>query len=394
MRRFARNKLRELERSVLDLHTEYLLTMPLSAPALQALPAYLETSGNEKRILEYLNRDYFATLLTKARAFAPLTRNARLGAATAKKLSAHGDAIRFTLFSNIFQSLATFRTRRAEIEALIAMDAYSTAIAAASAATLPEDRLHLFSLIARLKKEAGTEPEAALLDELQQTFRQLTPENVHPDKAMEIAADLLPVSPELAISLVEGTTKAGLGENALDTALVFLTIGAAIRDKEGRARHALDAVKERISDEKAQGLIGMLTEFLSPVSASALISKLGRLERAGDKAFLIRHWCVRNAQRDDALEVVQYGLDMALGATAYSANAAYYRDLARSLSAASDVELASKLVRLFDGQDSIIRATGPTEDYVQLQLLLAEADYSASLLNRTQFIGNIKVGNF
>jgi hypothetical protein len=79
MRRFARNKLRELERSVLDLHTEYLLTMPLSAPALQALPAYLETSGNEKRVLGYLNRDYFATLLTKARAFAPLTRNAQRG---------------------------------------------------------------------------------------------------------------------------------------------------------------------------------------------------------------------------------------------------------------------------------------------------------------------------
>jgi hypothetical protein len=124
MRRFARNKLRELERSVLDLHTEYLLTMPLSAPALQALPAYLETSGNEKRILEYLSRDYFDVLLTKARAFAPLTRSAQLGATTAKKLGAYRDAIRFTLFANIFQALATFRTHRTEIEALMVMDGH------------------------------------------------------------------------------------------------------------------------------------------------------------------------------------------------------------------------------------------------------------------------------
>ena len=209
------------------------------------------------------------------------------------------------------------------------------------------------------------EPEAALLDELQQAFQQVTAENVHPDKAMEIAADLLPVSPELAISLVEGAAKAGHGENALDAAFASLTIKAAMRDKEGRARHVLDVVKERIIDEKEQGLIGTLTEFLSPVSASAFITKLGRLERAGDKAFLIGHWCVRNAQRDDALEVVQYGLDMALGSTAYSANAGYYRDLARPLPAARDIERASKLVRLFDGQDSIMRATGPTKDYVR-----------------------------
>lgn len=378
IRQFARNKLRELERSVLDLHTEYLLTMPLSAPALQALPAYLEASGNEKRILEYLNQDYFVTLLTKARAFAPLTKSARLGAATAKKLGAHRDAIRFTLFSNILQGLATFRTRHAEIEALIAMDVYPAAIAAASLATLPEDRLQLFSLIARLKKEAGMEPEAALLDELQQTFREVTPGNVHPDKAMEIAADLLPVNPELAISLVEGAAKAGLGENALDAAIASLTIRAAMRDTEGRTHGMLGAVKERITDEKTQGLVGVLTEFLSPVSASALISELGRLERAGDKALLLRHWCVRHAQRDDALEAVQYGLDMALGSTAYSANAAYYRDLARPLQAASDIELASKLVRLFDGQDPILRTIGPTEDYVQLQLLLAAADHKRS----------------
>ncbi|MGH8480187.1 MAG: hypothetical protein ACREXK_11575 [Gammaproteobacteria bacterium] len=120
--------------------------MPLSAPALQALPAYLEASGNEKRILECLTRDYFDALLTKARAFAPLTRSARLGAATAKKLGAHRDALRFTLFSNIFQGLATFRTNHAEIEALMAMDVYPAAIAAASRATLPEDRLHLTSI--------------------------------------------------------------------------------------------------------------------------------------------------------------------------------------------------------------------------------------------------------
>ena len=76
-------------------------------------------------------------------------------------------------------------------------------------------------------------------------------------------------------------------------------------------------------------------------------------------------------EREDALDVVEYALRLAIRTTEYAPNARVLRELATPLAYASEGQRLRKLVGSFDSQKDAIEQLGPTEDYVRLQLLLA-----------------------
>jgi len=89
---------------------------------------------------------------------------------------------------------------------------------------------------------------------------------------------------------------------------------------------------------------------------------------------LLGQWALDNREREDAAEVVEFALKLAIRTTAYAPNARILRELATPLPFISDESVVRSLSRSFDSQKGAIEHLGPTEDFVRLTLLLAQAE--------------------
>jgi hypothetical protein len=199
-------------------------------------------------------------------------------------------------------------------------------------------------------------------------------------KALQIASNLVQRLPEVAIELVERSAQALPGENKLDWAYVSLSLEAtkAVTDKGFKIQSdAAEAIRSRIKDPKASAT----ALFAKRCSADEIIEDAERLQKNGDRIFLIQHWIKVNKHQSDVARAIRYALDLIIRTTAYTPTARTLRDLAFPLPLLGASDEARKLISEFDIQKETVRHTGPTDDFFDLQLLIAESEshFSADL---------------
>lgn len=120
-----------------------------------------------------------------------------------------------------------------------------------------------------------------------------------------------------------------------------------------------------------------------PSCLTVTFTEVNNLESVGDRIFLLREWCTHTRTPEKAAEIIDYAVHLAIRTTAYSPTAKDFRDLALPLPKII-VEQIPALITAFDIQREAARRIGPTQDYVQLQLLLAEAEGRVSQRNAGQ----------
>jgi hypothetical protein len=79
------------------------------------------------------------------------------------------------------------------------------------------------------------------------------------------------------------------------------------------------------------------------------------LDSATERLYLLRQWVRQNREREDALDVVEFGLQTIISATDYAPNARVYRELALALPHATDLtrvrELALQRLNAPEGRE-------------------------------------------
>jgi hypothetical protein len=396
-RRFAASRLRDRKADVSDLLIDHLLKEPHSDEALESLPGYLEESGRFEDLLGYLSPENFTKIIERGQSLAPMQDKAAIGLRAARHLRRDADLLRFSMQGSAIRELDGAQVWRSEIEALMALDDYDSAIALAQATLLKEDRLHLLAIIARAQRERGLSPEPGLLENIAQLYSQVEPAALG-DKAVEIAADLIYSDPDRAIELVERSTGAEPGENRLDWALAKLSLATLRPIAElPRAPDILEDIRSRIRDPKARYVSATASMLLGKTSAAEVIGEAERIAGTSNRLLLLRQWCVANRRREDAAQVMDYALKLALRATEYSANARVFRELAEPLPFVADEKVAGQFVGRFDSQQANLDRLGPTEDYVRLQLLLARTECARGteacrnrIVNLYYYIGGLR----
>ena len=283
-----------------------------------------------------------------------------------------GDLLRLGLEGSALREMSTAQVSRSELEALVTIGRGSQALALATNCPLREDRLHMLAVVARSEKERGTPLGDDVLDQIRQLHSQIDPKSLS-TKAIDIAADLFPCCPDLAIGLVENGFNRQANENELDIAYVRLSIATAIRGSpESHDHDDLEKIRARIKNPRLRSF----TESLPGVahSATELISEVNSFETATDKLHMIRQWILEHSTRDDAIDVSEYGLNVLVQATAYAPNMRVLRELSTPLIHTKSVVRARPLVKSFDGQASTVDEQGPTDEVVRLQLNLSVAE--------------------
>ena len=311
-------------------------------------------------------------MLERSESFTPLKRQLETGIETAAQLRRDGELLRFGLESSAIREIETAQVSRAEIEALVVTDQVSQALSLAANCPLREDRLHLLGVIARCKKEKGAPLRDEIISQVRQLHGQIDAKSLG-DKAIDIAADLFPCFPDIAVNLIEQSSSADGDENDLDIAYVRLSVATAVRQAAATDdQDDLDVIRKRISNPRLRSFTSALSGRVQ--SAAEVIAEAQRLETASDKLYLLRKWTIEHSDREDAAEVAEFGLRTVIEATGYAPNARVIRELSTPLLHTKDLERARTLVRSFDGQRPTVEDQGPTEEVVRLQLNLAVAE--------------------
>ena len=372
-RRYAAKQLSDYQEEVNNLLIDYLLKDAESDATLTDLPNYYEQAGRFEELLNYLTPEHLTKVLARSQSLNPVRRRANLGLVTARKMNRNEDLIRFSMQNSVITDLDGAEVWRSEIEARMSLKDYDAALALAQSSDLKEDRLHLLAIIARMKREQGLIPEKELMEQIAFLYDQID-SKVLGERAVEIATDLVYSDPDLAIKLVESATSATQDKGELDWAFARLSIAAlAASEDQSQFSDVVEKTQSRIKDPKIHGFSAAASILFGQYSAAQVIDRVNSLEPK-NRLFFLRQWTASNQHRGDAAEVIDYALDLLIKDTPYTPKSRDLRQIAMALPSVTEIFRARQLVGRFDSQKGAIEKLGSTEDFVRLQLLLAQTE--------------------
>lgn len=374
-RSYIAHRLAEQKNATWNRLASYFLKKRDSKRSVELLPTYLEQADRPAELLSFLDAPTFVNLSETSDSYVPILDRSKLGLETAIKLKRYGEAVRFGTQSSIVCDVEPVDFARAEILARLSLGQYGIALDLAQTTALKRHRLQLLASIGRFQKENGLAIESTIMEAIESLFAQLHKGELGTD-LMETASDLLYSRPDLAIRLVTETASFRSDERNLDWALIRLsTIAATNHDASGkRMSETAATLRAQIRDPQARNFSYAMAMLLEGSTTAEVLKQVESLPNPGEGLFLLRQWARNTRTPKDAAPIIDYAVYLAIRTTEYTATASDYRDLADPLPAIDNIDELNGLINAFDIQKETARSTGPTQDYVQLQLLIGEAE--------------------
>lgn len=373
-RRYASQQLMHLRQQANDLLIEYHQQNPDSDDALANLPTFFANAQKLAELVEYLSPERVARLFQRAPSLRIVQQRADQGMEAARRLGKDSDVIRFALQKCAIEQIAQSEITLAEMRARTAIGDYANALAMADAPSRLEARFRLLVHLARARKEMNLLPDPVLDERIRGLFDALDPASLGA-QVSDTASDLFFSAPDLAIELVSRQAGSPDDANAMDWAFARLALQAHLAKGDANSPTRVRAIADRIKNPAAQRLSREAAFVMGGLTAAQAIAEAQRLELVGDRLYVLQHWMLGNRARDDALQVLDFGLRTALQATDYTANAKVYRQLALCLPHIEELQAASYYIGLIDGQKAVLQGLGPFEEFVRLQLIMARCEW-------------------
>lgn len=378
-RSFATDQLGNRREAVWEQLVEYFLRHKDTERARSVLPAYLEKVGKVHELLAILSPETFVNLAEHSDSFIPLQRESEIGLSTAIKLKKPGDTLRFGMQLSAVADVSPTSFARAEVIARMAMGDYDTALALAQSSTLKHQRLQLLAAIARCQREKGLSTEQTVLDSIETLADQIDIREVE-DDVVGLATDLMYSRPDLAIKLVSRVRPHAANDRKMDFALLYISAVASMNQQSqpGGLSGSAEDFRERIKDPAVRRFSSAISILVGDYSVPEILHHVETLQGAGDRIFLLRNWCVHSKEPELSAKIIDYAVHLAIRTTEYTPTATDFKDLATPLpkvAATTDIE---PLLTAFDIQKEAAKRIGPTRDYIQLQLLLGQAEHRLS----------------
>ena len=373
-RKFAISQLKDYKNRVSEILIESLLNRDDRYLSYKYLPVLYQELGKSDELLNYLSSEQAEKLVDHFKSISPLQQKAIMGVSTALKLNRADDLAKFSMQSSALKGLCETNILHSEIEALMSLDKYESAIKLAHSNVIYEEKLQLLCIIAKSKSEQGLSPDEDLIDQIKELYAKIDSE-ILGERAIDIASILIYSIPELAIELIEKTTKSASQNESIDWAFTKLSF-AVLKDssKKKTKFDAIENIKPKISDPKFKDFSTAITLLLGEYSPKKVISESNKMNGPDEQLFLLRHWTKKNLHRKDAEEVIEFALALVIKSTTVSPTAKILSELSAPLPSVENIDKVKLLVGRLDTFIDTAKRLGPTKDYVNLQLILANAE--------------------
>ncbi len=381
-RKLACQSLASLEDEVYSSVIQMLLADPDAYDTLADLPDYLSKANRHEDLVGLLSPDYFSKLVESDRSVYPAFNRTKMGLKTAQVSGDNAAVVRFAVQQSVILEIQHETVLKPEIEALMAFEEYEQAVSLAQSAFLKEDRLRCLALIARLRANSGEKEDAALMSLIRALHSQLDLSSLT-DNIDDLAADLLVIDSDLAISLIR--SKTGEDSQSLDLRLAKLSL-EALRNESNldSASRLLERTREKITDPAAGKFFEQISLFFGNFQPHEIVAKISQLEPSS-RLLILRKWCVANSKEPEAIEVVEQAIELFLSAgSQHVVTIEDLKEIATPICSATDGEKIKRLVNRLDALHSSVITSGSTSDSVELTLILAraEAQFSAGLATK------------
>ncbi|ANF95515.1 hypothetical protein [Paenibacillus bovis] len=377
IKKLVAKKLSHQKASINDKLISYFLNDPDSELSIENLPNYLEQAGKFEELLNYLSPEVFGKMLSYAQSLYSIQYKTEKAISIADSLSKQGDLMRFCLNNSLIKQNNGPKIWISEIEARMQLNDYGRVLALAQSTNLLEERLHMFTVIAKIKKEQGLSPDLEILEEIKSLYLQIDYRHLG-NRAIVIASNLLYCFPELGIELMEKLSGAWTGkrENELDWALATLSL-AAMNSAENTKidtefSETLRDIRERIKSPEIKKFSTEASILISDYNSIEVLKEVEKLDSNTDKLYFLGHWARGSKKKVNVENVLDYALNLIVNKATYSPNASVYVNIAQLIAHTDSSQSKQKYIDVFDVQMESIKDSGPTEDVISLQLVLAE----------------------
>lgn len=367
-RKFAENRLKDKKQETLDLLIDYMISNDDQEESLIQLPGYLEQVERYDELLNRLSPDNFLKIVSYCGSLFPLRQQVSLGVDVSYKLSRDCDLIRFSSQKGIINGIGKKPSWVSELEALMSLDDFSSALTLAQSSVLKEDLLYSLAVIAKKGKEKNINLGNSIIEQIKTLYNQIDPSNLG-ERSIEIASELIYTVPEIALDIVERIDK--LENDDGDWAFARLSLSAFSDDPN---QNLFEGIQKKIQNPKVKRFTSAASLMLGKSNAEQVISVVEKLENQIDGLYLLRLWASEKRDRPDAYEVVDYAINLSIKLSEYTPNADDFRKLGSPLPYIEDKNQLLQLISKFDSMKGSLIKYGPSQDYVRLQLIIAQAE--------------------
>ena len=336
------------------------------------LTLYLKDKGDNKEILEHLNKVFLLDLFKNTHSINDLQKNVSIGLTSSIEVKNNSKAIKYSHIKCAFSNINTSYLLVNELKCYLTDNNFTSAISLIESSKSNEEKLQLYSVYCIHFKEQKIEIEEDVKAKIEHLFNQINIKNLGDEKTIDIAIDLFPVFPKKAMKLINGLDSSNSsGQNKSDHAFLKLSM-------ETLKRHGTsfsDDLEEfdGLEDKKAK-MFETIQIFNPDSPINTVIEYIDKITEAGDKIFLIRAWLTRFSKKKDAILLLEKVIDLIISTTTFSSDASLYFDishcLTNSFSDDSQTKIKKQSYERIISQLESIKSKGPTLKYCQLVLII------------------------
>lgn len=368
-RKFAEDRLKDLQLAVTDLQIEYLRKEPVSDTALLFLPNYLQQRNKNLELVQLISNDHYFSLLDSTQSLSQLRERAELGLASAHAINNTLSVFQFSLQKSLFIDLAESNASRAEIDALVAMGKTQYAMHLIEKAVTKLSKLSLLAAYAGGLKRREKNVDPFLLDQLIELIKDMNFSGGG-DAEIQIAEDLLQIDVNLASDVLEQCLSNVHSVREKDLAFSRLSLVASL----GQQNFISHTFEDKIKTKAVQEFTSALMHFHKDKSSDEIIKFIEGAD-VKNKIRLLITFISNQRNRDGLYVLIDYTLDLIVKDASFLPKAKDYADLADPLRhQVIDNDTLGVIVSRFNGQIGLVKSSSVTRDWVRLNTSLAYAE--------------------
>lgn len=369
LKAIARNQLRALEKQSLSAITQYYQQHIDHKDSISLLPEYYRQQKNYDALVELLVPDRFVSIVQESQGLSLVRKDLDQASEMAKDEKDLFGVLKYSVASSQLRALSNTLIGEREVRALVAMKRFEDALQLAYSSKIAELRIRLLAHIYLAMEKEGLTVSRQAINELEQMVQSIKTE-IDPEQELVLAADLFPLMPDIATSLVERAEDRENARNAIDLVRVL----ASIQSSDDSAAEQL---VERIENINLKEIALLNAPWLDKLSVDKLLAKAGESRQTKAKVYLFRQWCLQNLSHPEIHRVISTALDVIINdPDDYKVPLRDLRQISEGLRIC-DINLRKELVGRFD-IPKFTSLQSPVEERLRLDLNLAEAIFAIS----------------
>jgi hypothetical protein len=250
-----------------------------------------------------------------------------------------------------------------QIDALLAVGRTQEALRRAYAAADSPTRIRLLARCYVSMEGEGEHIPSRAKEELKDLVDELQIDEIDTDLAIQVATELFPLYPDLAIALLEKQIKESDKRSIIDVALTAAVLTSPLGPN--------DQLVSRITDPELANVVKAHSRWMSDLPMDRLIDELKSIQSTKAKEYLLRRWCVINQSSPDLQRGLNQWLDTIIADSQFVIPLRNIREIALLLHNLTPADRQHIVQRL--DIPSITSLKYPKEEYIRILLASAEA---------------------